>query len=110
MDQWEDIRILGKLPRDVREAAGMSRKELAEKVGCKYDDIRVYEKGERVMRIDRLFRVLDVLDIHIPERLCDVNVYKATVKWMTLDHDRRRILLDEILSMIEAEQETRERR
>ena len=53
----------GKLIQRRRESIGMSREELAAIVGSKYEVIRLYEEGKRVMKIDRFFAILDALGI-----------------------------------------------
>ena len=58
---------LGKLLRDRREARGMSRQELAELIDSRYDVIRLYEHGERIMKLDKLFKILDALGISLSE-------------------------------------------
>ena len=60
---------LGQILQRIRESVGMSRSELAEKIGTRYDVIRLYEEGQRIMRVDRLFEILDALGIHLLEFL-----------------------------------------
>ena len=109
MDQGEEIRAFGGLLRDIRETVGMSRKELAEKVGCKYEDIRLYEKGERVMRLDRLFRILHVLGVHLSKDLLDIRMYESAVSLNFFGPEKRKILLMKIHEMIAKEREKDEK-
>ena len=100
MDQGEELRAFGSLLCKMREAMGLTRQELATKVGCKYEDIRLYEKGERVMRIDRLFRILNVLGIHLSKDLFDIEVYEAAAGLTCLEEKNRKNLMSKICSMI----------
>ena len=54
---------LGRLLQERRESIGMSRETLAEMTGTKYETIRLYEEGQRVMRVNRLFDILEALGI-----------------------------------------------
>ena len=58
---------LGKLLQHRREALGMTREELAERAGIRYDVIQMYEEGQRTMKIDRLFEILNALDISVAD-------------------------------------------
>lgn len=100
MEQGDEMREIGKVLAEIRKKKGVNRQELADKVGCKYDDIRVYERGERIMRVDRLLRILNVLGIPVSENLAKPEVRKAAVSLSTLDPDSRRKLLNIILSSI----------
>lgn len=54
---------LGRLFQKRREAIGMTRETLARIVGTTYEVIRLYEEGQRVMKIDRLLAILEALGI-----------------------------------------------
>ena len=54
---------VGRLLQKRREAIGMTREVLADKIGTKYEVIRLYEEGQRVMKIDRLFEILEAMGI-----------------------------------------------
>ena len=100
MEQIDEMQATGKLLQEIREAAGMSRQELAEKVGCKYEDIRLYEKGQRVMRIDRLFRILNVLGVHLSKEILDIRLYESAVGLTALNFEKRNFLINKIHAMI----------
>ena len=101
MNLSEELRAFGALLKGIREAMSMSRRELAVKVGCKYDDIRLYENGGRIMRVDRLLCILDAFGIHLSEESSFKRVYKAVVMIASLSPEQRQALLDQILSMID---------
>ena len=48
-----------------REAAHLSREQVARMVGAKYETIRQYEEGQSVMKIDRLVELLEAVGISI---------------------------------------------
>ena len=100
MEHIDETLALGNLLRDIREAIGMSRQDLAEKVGCKYEDIRLYERGERIMRIDRLFRILNVLGVRFSKDLLDVRMYESVVGLAALNSEQRNFLISKIHAMI----------
>ena len=60
---------LGKLFRLYRESIGISREALAVKIGTKYETIRMYEDGQCVMKVDRLFQILQALNISVQDCL-----------------------------------------
>ena len=104
-----ELQKLGRALQWGREATGMTRAELAETIGCKYEDIRLYENGERAMRIDRLFCILDVLGLHLSEEFVltsktgvqiEPNVYSVAVKLNAVSPEDRRVLLKRINSML----------
>ena len=100
MEQMNEMRTIGKLMQDIRKAKGITRQELADMTGCKYDEIRLYEKGQRIMRIDRFFRILDMLGIPVHESIAEPEVRHAAVQLSAMRPEIRRALLDEILAAI----------
>ena len=109
----EGVLELGQLLRRRREAIGMSRTEMAEKIGTRYDVIRLYEEGQRIMRIDRLFDILKALNLHLSENL-SVNIadtakvepkaYQMAERLSTLDTESFCKLMRIIQSLIDAEE------
>ena len=104
-----EIQKLGMTLQWCREAVGMSRAELAEKVGTRYDVIRMYETGDRIMKVDRLFRILDVLGVRLSDdfvlrspngRQIEYAVYQEAVRINDLPADVRRNLLNRIHFMV----------
>ena len=81
---------LGRLLQRRREYLGISREALADTLGTKYEVIRLYEEGQRIMKVDRLFEILGnysvvhlVLMLHIkPQYLV---VYTISVSRYRLD-------------------------
>ena len=61
--QNEEVLRIGKLLKQRREDIGISREALAEKLGTSYESIRLYEEGQRVMKLDRLCELLDALGV-----------------------------------------------
>lgn len=105
---------LGKLLQDRREALGMSRQELAEKVDSRYDVIRLYERGERIMKLDKLFRILDALKISLSEdfvlRTTDgaaitPQAYHTAVRLSALKAESRHKLMRRIQIMLKRAEE-----
>ena len=109
----EGVLELGQLLRRRREAIGMSRTEMAEKIGTRYDVIRLYEEGQRIMRIDRLFDILKALNLHLSENL-SVNIadtakvepkaYQMAERLSALDTESFSKLMRIIQSLIDAEE------
>ena len=104
---------LGQILQRLREAAGMSRSELAGKIGTRYDIIRLYEEGQRVMRVDRLLEILDALGIHLTELLHlktagntggKPEAYQMAEKLSALDATSYQRLMRKIQSMVAEEE------
>ena len=100
MEHTDETLAIGKLLREIREAKKITRQELADIAGCRYDEIRLYEKGKRFMRVDRFFRILDVLGIPVWKNISRPEVCQAAVRLSALDAETRSALLDEILAAI----------
>ena len=100
MEQRDMKQVIGKLLRDIRESRKLTRQELADMAGCRYDEIRLYEKGKRIMRVDRLFLILEALGIPVQESISSPEIRQAAVQLSALDSDTRSSLLDEILNAI----------
>lgn len=62
--------------REFRKAAGLTQKQLAEKVGLSEQAIRMYELGKREPSVDVIKRIGEALDI-APESLRGVKVESA---------------------------------
>ena len=56
-----------------REAAGMSREELAERVGCCVGTIYQWEEGRRKPRHRHFVKIIDALDIGMIEFFREVD-------------------------------------
>ena len=114
---------LGNILKLRRESLGMSRQQLAEKVGARYDIICLYEQGKRAMRVDRLFAILDALGLRLEddftlkatedsqqadERIEDapigIKAYQAAVRLSALNPDSYQTLIRKIQLMIESEE------
>ena len=114
---------LGNILKLRRESIGMSRQQLAEKVGTRYDIICLYEQGKRAMRIDRLFAILDALGLRLEddftlkatedsrkadERIEDapigIKAYQAAVRLSALNPESYQGLIRKIQLMIETEE------
>ena len=100
---------LGKLLRDRRESLGMSRQELAEKADSRYDVIRLYEHGERVMKLDKLFRILNALEISLSEDfvlkttdgvVIHPQAYRAAARLSALNPESRDRLMVRLRAML----------
>lgn len=100
---------LGKLLRDRRESLGMSRQELAEKADSRYDVIRLYEHGERVMKLDKLFKILNALEISLSEDfvlkttdgvVIHPQAYRAAARLSALNPESRDRLMGRIRAML----------
>lgn len=115
---------LGNILKLRRESLGMSRQQLAEKVGTRYDIICLYEQGKRAMRVDRLFAILDALglrladnftleatedsrkaDTRIEDAPIGIKAYQAAVRLSALNPESYQTLIRKIQLMIEAEEE-----
>ena len=105
---------LEKLLRDRREARGMSRQELADLIDSRYDVIRLYEHGDRIMKLDRLFRILDALEISLSEDFVlrakdgtavSPQAYRVAVRLSALKPESYHKLLRRILTMLKREEE-----
>ena len=70
----------------------MTREDLADMLGTRYDVIRLYEEGQRIMKIDRLFEILNALDISGSDCL---NIVFGAVKAQTLNLFARINTLDD---------------
>ena len=103
---------LGKLLQRRREAIGMTRDGLAEKIGTKYEVIRLYEEGQRVMKIDRLFEILEALGI--PTKSClsvilggtgtqGIHALNLAAQIYALDDSVRQKLLRQVNALIDIE-------
>ena len=114
---------LGNILKLRRESLGMSRQQLAEKVGTRYDIICLYEQGKRAMRVDRLFAILDALGLRLEddftlkatedsqqadERIEDapigIKAYQAAVRLSALNPESYQALIRKIQLMIESEE------
>ena len=114
---------LGNILKLRRESLGMSRQQLAEKVGTRYDIICLYEQGKRAMRVDRLFAILDALglrladnftleatedsrkaDTRIEDAPIGIKAYQAAVRLSALNPESYQTLIRKIQLMIEAEE------
>lgn len=114
---------LGNILKLRRESLGMSRQQLAEKVGARYDIICLYEQGRRAMRVDRLFAILDALglrladnftleatedsrkaDTRIEDAPIGIKAYQAAIRLSALNPDSYQALIRKIQLMIEAEE------
>ena len=109
MFQGEKLKELGKLLQYRRESLGISRQELAEQVGSRYDIIRLYEKGERAMRLDRLFSILEALDLSLTEEfvLCstkdiqvDPKAYQMALRLSAMNREKSQRLMYRIQAML----------
>lgn len=109
LDIDNEIKKLGMTLKWCREAAGMSRAEVAEKVGTRYDVIRMYETGDRIMKVDRLFCILDVLGVRLSDdfvlkspngRQIEYDVYQEAVRINDLPANVRGKLLNRIHFMV----------
>lgn len=56
---------LGEQVRELREAHGLTQQELGAKLGISRQSISELENGKSGMTLDRLSRVLDVMDYEI---------------------------------------------
>ena len=101
MEQADMKQVMGKLLRNIRESKKLTRQELANMEGCKYDEIRLYEKGKRIMRVDRLFLILEVLGIPVQKSISSPEMLQAAVQLSELQPDTRKVLLGEILAAIQ---------
>ena len=108
MEQADIKQVMGKLLRNIRESKKLTRQELADMAGCRYDEIRLYEKGKRIMRVDRLFLILEVLGIPVSENISKPEICQAAIHLSALDPDTRRTLLDDVLAAIRKTQEKSE--
>ena len=100
---------LGRLLQRRREYLGISREALADTLGTKYEVIRLYEEGQRIMKVDRLFEILVALDISVSDFLNAIlgefNSYtlKLAASINTLDGTRCQRLIKQIDALLEIE-------
>ena len=64
-----DLIELGKNIQRWREQVGMTQEELGMEIGADKGKISRYESGQMVMKVDRLFRIAEVLQVPLDE-LC----------------------------------------
>lgn len=100
MEQMDEMRTIGKLMQDIRETRKVTRQELAGMVECRYDEIRLYETGGRIMRVDRFFRILEVLGIPVRDSISNPEICQAAVQLSALRPELRKAMLGEILAVI----------
>ena len=105
---------LERLLRDRRQSCGMSRQELAELIDSRYDVIRLYEQGERIMMLDKLFRILDALGISLSEDFVlrtkdgvaiSPQVYHIAIRLSALKPESCHKLVRKIQAMLKREEE-----
>ena len=103
------IAELGRLIQRRRESVGMSRETLADMIGSKYEVVRLYEEGQRVMKMDRFFEILTVLGVSIPDSLFAIlggtsaHMLSLVARMNMLDEASRRRLMRQIDALIEVE-------
>ena len=61
---------VGERIKAARKKAGMTQKELADKLGIPYQGISQYERGIRNPKIDTLVKIADILDVSTDYLLC----------------------------------------
>ena len=106
---WEDQELVGEELRKRREAAGMTRADMAEKMGPGYSEelVSQYEAGSVPMQIGPFFAMLTALDI-TPD---DVSPVRLRVELLTHNgylklNERSRKAVDQIIDVILTGQRT----
>lgn len=77
-EERKDLIELGSRIREQREGAGMSQEQLAEKIGVIGNTVSRMELAESVMKVDKLFRILDALEI-LPEMILPARFYDRNI-------------------------------
>ena len=65
LDYGQDIFYLGSRIRDERESRGMSQEVMADATGVSVSTLYRFENGVRVLPVDLLLRIADVLDVSV---------------------------------------------
>lgn len=79
MNEPFDVKLVGKRIREARIAAGMSMKELAQRIGVNQSSITRYEKGEfNRVGMDVILKIGEVLEVD-PQYLIDYQDPNATL-------------------------------
>ena len=116
MAEITNYQELEKLLRDRRQSRGMSRQELAELIDSRYDVIRLYEHGERIMKLDKLFKILDALGISLSEDFVmrakdgtavSPQAYHIAVRLSALEPESYHKLLRRMLTMLNREENSK---
>ena len=106
---WEDQELVGEELRKRREAAGMTRADMAAKMGSGYSEelVSQYEAGSVPMQIGPFFAMLTALDI-TPD---DVSPIRLRMELLTHNgylklNERSRKAVDQIIDVILTGQRT----
>lgn len=106
---WEDQELVGEELRKRREAAGMTRADMAAKMGLGYSEelVSQYEAGSVPMQIGPFFAMLTALDI-TPD---DVSPVRLRMELLTHNgylklNERSRKAVDQIIDVILTGQRT----
>ena len=59
----EILRIVGKRIEEVRKTQGLTQQELGDAIGVSRQRIGQYEKGERILKIDRFSEIAKTLNV-----------------------------------------------
>ncbi|MGC9098918.1 MULTISPECIES: helix-turn-helix domain-containing protein [Dictyoglomus] len=78
MDEDKEIKIISERLKEVREKRGLTKKELALKIGVSPSTITRYEEEGRVPKLTILKRISEVLDVSIDYLLGKEEVKIAT--------------------------------
>lgn len=108
-EERKDLIELGSRIREQREGAGMSQEQLAEKIGVIGNTVSRMELAESVMKVDKLFRILDALEI-LPEMILPARLYDRDIScpldtlpllWHQLSKPNQKILYNTIHPLIQ---------
>lgn len=108
-EERKDLIELGSRIREQREGAGMSQEQLAEKIGVIGNTVSRMELAESVMKVDKLFRILDALEI-LPEMILPAGLYDRDIScpldtlpllWHQLSKPNQKILYNTIHPLIQ---------
>lgn len=108
-EERKDLIELGNRIREQRDGADMSQEQLAEKIGVIGNTISRMELAETVMKVDKLFRILDALEI-LPEMILPARFFDRDVGcpldtlpslWRQLSKPNQKILYNTIHPLIQ---------
>ena len=73
--------------KEARKQAGLSQKELADKLGISFQTLAQWETGKRNPKYDTLKRIADALGVSVNSFMTDVQLQKPTERSMTAESD-----------------------
>lgn len=94
MENGEQIRLIAMRIRDLRDIAGLSQEEVAQRAGIELSEYAAYETGSRDFSFSHLFNIAEVLGVDISDLLTGespkLHGYILTRRGQGLSFNRRR--------------------